>query len=69
MVFYLDPTPMNNQIEPIEMVRKLSSIVFPSCLFSLAKDEIFPYEYFAYTILEEGIISSTYDFSVFLIGG
>jgi hypothetical protein len=45
---------MNNRRDPIETGQK-TTIIYPSGLFSLEKDEVFPYERFAYNVLEVGI--------------
>lgn len=45
---------MSNRRNPIE-TRQKTTIIYPSGLFSLEKDEVFPYERFAYNVLDVGI--------------
>jgi len=45
---------MSSRREPIE-TGLTSSVVYPSGLFSLEKDEVYPYERFAYNVLDAGV--------------
>jgi len=45
---------MSNRRKPIE-TGLTSSVVYPSGLFSLEKDEVYPYERFAYNVLDVGV--------------
>jgi hypothetical protein len=45
---------MTNRCPPVDTAQT-STVVYPSALFSLEKDEIFPYERFAYSLLDVGV--------------